>query len=97
MTTILKTQRLTPGYDPELARQINLTQPGQAYFADTGPFAAVCGECAFWTYQRVIRDRSGNTTGTRRALGCQKFRSLTGQHGPAVPKDARACRYFERK
>ena len=96
MTTILKDQHLTTGYASELARQMGLTHAGQAYFADTGPFGAVCGKCAFLAYQRVIRDQFGNAVRTRR-YGCRKFRDLTGRDGPAVPKRAHACKYFECK
>ena len=97
MTNISKEQHLTAGYDPELARQIGLTHSGQAYFADTGPFGAVCGKCVFLTYQRAIRDQFGNAVRTRRAPGCRKFRDLTGRDGPAVPKKTHACKYFEPK
>ena len=96
-TTILKSRHLTAGFAPELARQIALTTPGQAHFADGGPFGATCGGCAFLGYERAVRDRDGSTTGTRKTSGCRKFHELSGKHGPAVPKGARACKYFEGK
>jgi hypothetical protein len=94
---IQPTANLTKMYADELERQAGLTYPGQAYFADSGPFGAICGECAFWTYRRAFLDRAGNTTRTGRAPGCRKFLDLAGEHGPGVPKEAHACKYFERK
>ena len=87
----------TTGYPAELDYQINTTHAGQAHFANTGPFGAVCGECAFLGYDRQHRNESGDSVRATHYGGCKKFHELTGKHGPVVPKHAAACRYFERK
>jgi hypothetical protein len=88
---------LTPGYSPELAVQIRRSREGQAHFAGTGPFGATCSECAFLGYWKQIRNASGDTVKSQRVGGCEKFRQLTGKHGPVVPPDTEACRYFQRR
>jgi hypothetical protein len=94
---IARTQHLTQGHDDALAHQIRTTHPGQAHFANSGPFGATCGDCVFLGYHRQIRNKSGDTVKTVHRGGCKKSYELTGNHGPVVPADAAACRYFERK
>ena len=91
------TPYLTSGYDEILTYQIRTTQPGQAHFANTGPFGATCGECAFYGYFRKFLNDSGDTIKTKYRNGCAKYLQLTGKHGPCFPASAGACRYFERK
>jgi hypothetical protein len=89
---------LTRGYGPALASQIARTKPGQAHWADTGPFATVCKDCAHYGYHRQGYKRGGGTlTTTFRPRACGKFHSLTGKHGPNFPEDTLACKYFERR
>jgi hypothetical protein len=87
---------LTSGYSAELDHQINTTHAGQAHFANTGPFGATCGECAFLGYHRQHRNANGDNVKATHHGGCAKFHELTGKHGPVVPKDAAACKYFQR-
>jgi hypothetical protein len=88
---------LTRGYSDTLEQQIRSTHRGQAHFANTGPFGATCGECAFLGYYQQRRNKAGDTIGTTHRGGCQKFYQLTNAHGPIVPAHAAACRYFERR
>jgi hypothetical protein len=94
---IARTLHLTQGFSGVLEHQIRTTYPGQAHFANTGPFGATCGDCVFLGYQRQIRNNSGDTIKTVHRSGCGKFHELTNMHGPVVPAHAAACRYFERK
>jgi hypothetical protein len=88
---------LTCGYSETLEHQLRSTHCGQAYFGNTGPFGATCGECTFLGYHRQHRNKAGDTVKTTYRGGCQKFFELTGKHGAIVPANAPACRYFERK
>jgi hypothetical protein len=88
---------LTPGHSSVLEHQISTTHAGQAHWANSGPFGAVCGECAFLGYSRQHFNKNGDPVGATRHGGCEKFRELTGTHGPVVPAHAAACKYFERK
>jgi len=45
--SITNSSHLTVGHDPITARQINLSCPGMAHFAATGPFGSCCKDCAF--------------------------------------------------
>jgi hypothetical protein len=72
--------------------------PGMAHFADTGPFGATCHECVFYGYWQQRRNQSGDLIKTSFCKNaCRKFFELTHSHGPAVPANASACRYFERR
>lgn len=64
--------------------------PGMAHFAGTGPIDKKCGDCVFRGYYRHEHD-------ARKHNGCRKFKSLTGNNGPEVRSDWRACRHFEQK
>jgi hypothetical protein len=88
---------LTRAHSAPLEHQIRSTHAGQAYFGNTGPFGATCGECVFLGYYRQHRNGAGDTVKTTHRGGCEKFYQLTNRHGPIVPGDAPACRYFERK
>jgi len=81
----------------DLEHQISATHRGQAYFANSGPFGATCGDCIFLGYERPVRNRNGDTVRMVRHGGCKKYQELTNKRGPVVPADAAACRYFERK
>jgi hypothetical protein len=88
---------LTHGYSDTLEHQIRDTHCGQAYFANTGPFGATCGECIHLGYYQQHRNKAGDVVKATYRGGCQKFHQLTSKHGPIVPANAPACRYFERK
>jgi hypothetical protein len=92
---IARTPHLTRGFSDVLEHQIQTTHPGQAHFANTGPFGATCAECIFLGYDRQIRNKNGDILTTIHRAGCKKFYQLTGNHAPRVP--AAACRYFQRK
>jgi hypothetical protein len=88
---------LTRGHSEALEHQISTTHIGQAYFANTGPFGATCGECEYLGYFRQHFNSAGDNVKATHHGGCEKFHELTGKHGPVVPAHAAACRYFERK
>jgi hypothetical protein len=89
---------LTEGYEPVLARQICLTAPGMAHFAATGPFGSTCSGCSFWGYWRQVRNVAGDTVGTQfRRSCCGKYFELTRKHGPGIPGNTEACRYFQQR
>jgi hypothetical protein len=88
---------LTCGYSETLEHQFRSTHCGQAYFGNTGPFGATCGEYTFLGYFQQHRNKAGDTVKMTYRGGCQKFFQLTGQHGAIVPANAPACRYFERQ
>jgi hypothetical protein len=85
------------GHSETLEHQLRSTHQGQAYFGNTGPFGATCGECEFLGYYQQHRNKAGDIIKTTYRGGCQKFHQLTGKHGAIVPASASACRYFERK
>ena len=97
MVRLTLTSNLTRGYSDTVEQQIRATHRGQAYFGHTGPFGATCGDCVFLGYWRQHQDRFGNATKSTRTGGCAKFFELTKRHGPVVPPQAPACRYFKRK
>ena len=97
MVRLTLSSNLTRGHSKMLDKQIRSTHRGQAYFGNTGPFGATCGDCALLGYWRHHRDRFGNTLKSTHSGGCAKFYELTGKHGPVVPPHAAACRYFQRK
>lgn len=66
--------------------------PGMAYFAGTGPQGKTCGDCMWRGYYRMRGN--GNSYKT---TGCEKFRGMTGRHGPVVAADNKSCKYFETK
>jgi hypothetical protein len=72
-----------------------LTEPGMAFFADTGPLGETCGDCKFKGYWRQRADEQGVPLKPMRSGGCAKFHALTGTHGRAIDKNLRACKYFE--
>jgi hypothetical protein len=91
------TLHLTKGYSDIIEHQIRATRPGQAHFADTGPFGTTCGECAFLGYFKIRRTAAGDAIKTKRVQACAKFHELTGKHGAVLPVDTPSCRHFERK
>src|SRR5882672_8523264 len=93
---------MTIGHPNLLDRPIewNMTDPGMAFFAGTGPAAETCGTCKFRGYHRPGRDKFDPTTGAYytpqyRVGACGKYLELTGIHGPDVDKHLPACKYFE--
>jgi len=88
---------LTRGHSATLDQQIHSTHKGQAYFGNSGPFGATCGECVFLGYYQPHFNKAGDLIKSTYHDGCKKFHELTGKHGPVVPASAPACRYFERK
>jgi hypothetical protein len=92
------TDHLTRGYGDVLASQIAGTRPGQAHWADTGPFAAVCKDCTHYGYHRRTYNHRGEIVKTTfRPRACGKFHHLTGKHGPEFAGATLACKYFERR
>jgi hypothetical protein len=95
---IAPVNHLSAGYAPELAKQISETHAGMAHFANSGPFARTCSECQHYGYWRQHRNQSGDLIKTvHRDGACGKFFELTRKHGPQIPANAAACRYFEPK
>jgi len=89
---------LTTAHAPEVARQIAASHPGMAHWAPSGPLGETCKQCAFYGYHRKYRDKFGDTIRSKfRRNACRKFFELTNKHGPDVPENAEACRYFECK
>jgi hypothetical protein len=88
---------LTGGHSSTVEHQIQSTHQGQAYFGNTGPFGATCGECIFLGYYQNHFNKAGDLIKSTHRGGCKKFHELTGKHGEIVPANAPACRYFERK
>ena len=89
----IRTPNLTRSMAPELEQKIDMTVPGMAHLANTGPFSRTCGDCAFLGYIR--NKRLDGKIVTYWSGGCRKFYALTQQHGPSVPPDTPSCRYFE--
>jgi hypothetical protein len=83
--------------------EYDITDPGMAFFARTGPFGKTCGDCKFRGYSRrrsyeVFNAATGQTEAVfYRVQACAKFKELTGEHGPAIKGDLLACKYFEKK
>jgi hypothetical protein len=75
---------LTSDNNTELAQA---TLPGQAHFAGGGPFGATCGGCA-----HCVTKGDGH-----RKLHCDLHRIMRRAWGPAISRDANACKYFEGK
>jgi hypothetical protein len=92
---VKNTPHLTAGHASVLAAQIAKTKPGMAHFAATGPFGCTCGDCTHLGYWQQVRNKNGDTVGTRHRRGCAKFFALTGNPGPVVPRSTEACRHFE--
>jgi hypothetical protein len=88
--SIQPTNGLTKSYPPELERQIIFTVSGMAFFAESGPFDTVCGQCLH------LNDKINKNHNPRRYPGCVKYLRLTGQHGDSVPRNTPSCKYFER-
>ena len=81
-STTIRTEHLVPAYGI-LERLIDLTFPGMAHFAGTGPGDQCCGHCRHWA-----------GTATRKQAPCGKYLRLTSCNGREVPRSARACKYF---
>lgn len=80
----------------------NATEPGMAFFAHTGPIGMTCGDCRFRGYWRRGNDKIDPRTQlwveTRyRVYACEKYKLLTGIHGPSIKGDLPSCKYFEAK
>jgi hypothetical protein len=70
-----------------------ITAPGMAHWSGTGPDGKRCKDCWFKGYHRRTENKHG-TPKTSWSAGCEKFHKLTGQHGPNIRGDLRACKYF---
>jgi len=97
MARLTLSSYLTYSHSATLDQQIRSTHKGQAYFGNTGPFGATCGECVFLGYYQQHFNKSGDRIKATYRGGCHRFYQLTGKHGAVVPANAPACRYFERK
>jgi len=80
--SIRKTEHLTPAYGGT-ERLIDITFPGMAHFAGSGPSGQYCGGCRHWA-----------GTSTRKQAPCGKYLALTSCNGRQVPRSAKACKYF---
>lgn len=72
----------------ELQKQIDMTIPGMAHFAGTGPPGTICGQCVHW-----------NEFWTEPLNGkrCRKYTQLTNRRGTkAIERHTPSCRHFER-
>src|SRR5262245_43805309 len=70
-------------------------RPGMAYFANSGPLGATCGDCKFRGYYKQGIKRDG-TEFSRPHNGCLKFKQMTGKkYGPVVLAEWGACKYFQ--
>lgn len=96
--TIQPTLNLTATYSTEFERQIKQTVAGMAHLAASGPLGAQCKDCAFYGYNRVIRNKAGDAVKTVfQRNRCAKFHELTGgQHGGPIPPGTESCKYFAR-
>lgn len=93
---------LTAALGEKLEGQAKKTHEGQAHFAGSGPNGKTCGDCTFKGYYRKGRERwnearQEHIARSRKVQGCEKFLRMTGIHGPDIPADALACKYFEQK
>src|SRR5262249_53712353 len=91
------TPNLTKGHSDVLEHQIRTTRPGMAHWANSGPFAASCGECIYLGYDKVRRTMAGDAVKTKHVRACAKFHELTSKHGAVLPANTQSCRYFERR
>lgn len=74
------------------------TWPGMAHFAGTGPNAKSCRQCNSWMgcgVEHGYYANGGKHKGGVKPRPCEKYQELMGgETGPAIPHDARACKYF---
>lgn len=76
--------------NPQLDAMISDTIPGMAHWAGSGPPGATCGKCAFLV-STTIRSKVSTRCG-------QYTKMMDGEIGPRpIPKNTRACKYFEPK
>lgn len=57
---------------------------GMAYFANTGPFGAICSKCVFYVNDGSANDRR-----------CTRYRDMMKGWGAKIRKRQPACKYFE--
>ena len=76
-------------FDPEVERMAHLTQPGMAYFAESGPAGETCQNCSHLDLH--------DDTGRRWKAHCLKYTKMMSRCGPKVPKWTPACKYFMAK
>ncbi len=67
------------------SREQQMTAPGMAHFAGTGPRGETCGRCAF------LKTKTDVFASGR----CEKYRKLTSKVGPEIKANLAACKYFE--
>lgn len=84
--------------DSNLERQRDQTWPGMAHFAGTGIARFTCRQCGHWTgcgVESGYHPANGKFSGLIKPRPCEKYATMMGVvAGPAVPHDARACKYF---
>lgn len=84
--------------NPALESARRSTYPGMAHFAGSGPAGVTCRQCRDWTgcgQESGYYAKKGKHGGVLKPRPCGTYRALMGgEIGPAVPHDARACKYF---
>lgn len=78
--------------NPQLAEWQKKTPNGMAHWAGTGPEDKTCADCEFKGYYRESRHGT-----SYHVNGCEKFKKMTGRHGPAFESSTPACKYFSEK
>lgn len=80
----------------QLAEYRRATYAGMAHWAGSGPISRTCRECKYWMFARRYYSANGKHAGQLKDEACDKYRTLmSGELGPAIPHNARACKYFE--
>jgi hypothetical protein len=87
---MIGTPHLTEAHEPELARCIKRTQPGQAAWSGWHALNETCARCSHFVAGK--RQRFCEAKGS-----CSKFYTLTRRRGPTFEASCLACRYFEAK
>lgn len=80
--------------DKELDDRAVRTPRGMAFWIGTGPQGSTCRECKFYTFEGYKANR-GNKGGMLKNGRCQKYESLMRAHGPTIPCELSACKYFD--
>lgn len=72
---------------------------GMAFFEGTGPEGKTCGGCIHRGYARFrapkwSEDAKDFVEKSYRVTSCALFKAMSGEHGPSVNKDWKACKYW---
>jgi hypothetical protein len=99
---------LTKPQGERLAALQEITIPGMAHWAGSGPDGETCRQCAFWSrIKRVNKDTGDQEYGAIKRIGrqpdgtpspraCSKYSQLMrGIRGGKIPFDTPACNKFE--